>query len=845
MRYRALCLAVLALPLMSGLLPAAPLDPRTNVLACYRLPAGARADGDMTKWKGVPPSVTPEQFKVGETDKTMTPTPEFSPTIYIGRPQGSADLLILVVVQDPCVVTGESAGWLFGDCMELFLDFGREARDKASADWWKTPEKTRAPPEMSQFGFGPAVPGKPVVCLRPPIARKWTIECASLPVRGGFLYEVRVDSASVFKDLNLQQLPGVVGIDFMMRAADYPVTLDGAGWANHRGLFRLFGTWTVIWSPATFGALSTDPRDPQGTGLPAQTLEALYGKTPTFDDLRALIGKQDGDAVAELLYWLVFKGQMPDAKLVQQVMALDSPQAREVCLSLMLDSSQDGAARRAAAERAYLGYEKGTTRGLVAANLLHREFGHGHGTELVQLLRHSDGTVAFTAAQALAATGNADDLAAFEKAFPAILADLQKDPAQASRAAATRLFMQPALDEMTCRLHPPAAPKAKPLRTVKHSNTDLPRIFASDNNTVYDGADLARTWPKDGPRELWRYEVGGGMSAVTEAGGRAFTMGQQSNKTYALCLDAATGHLLWRQAMIAQAPGHCAATPLLDGTERAYYAAQGAVVCYRAADGTELWRQEKDYGGPTFSTPVLYGDLLLVPGSTLVAADKLTGAVKWRTAGPAASPSSPAIQILDGLPQAVLGVGAGANAEVWGISLQDGSVFWKVPIRGDYGLCASPVVDGTRVLLSGGETGKEFFSILRMFVNNGRIGALALLTRSDVQANYANTMAVWDNAVYGYGDGGLQCVDARDGRVLWTDRNNWQRDLQLIVADGLVFVQTANELALVRAGKQRCEVLARFTAPVKLGLQQPTLANGRLYVRGETQVLCYDVRGGK
>lgn len=843
MRTSCLRLIGLVVVLSAAVRAAPPLDARTTVLPSYWLPADAKADGSLEKWRGIPPAVGPEKFKQGETDVALVPSDDFAPMLYIGRRRGSADLFVLLVVKDRCVRPGESAGWIFGDCLEVFVDVGREARAKASPDWWKDVNRWANVPEMTQIGCLPVAPGHPGQLIRAPgTIRKWGFDYASVPVRGGFVYEIRLDGASVLQDLKLAELPREMGVDVTLRAVDYPVSFDGGGWANHRGYYRLFGNWTAHFSPVNYGGLCTAPLEPTGTSRPGQTLASIYGASPTFEDLRAAIAKGAGEPVAELLYLLACKGQLPDAELVTQVLALDSPAAREVCLTLMLDPRQNVAARQAAADRAYTGAETATARGLIAANLLERELGHGHGALQITLLRHADLTVVVTAAQALAANGTKADLAPAMACLQEALAAAEKDPAQKTRLAVLRGFVTPALAEMQFRLEPPPPPRATPLVKLEAKNSDLPRIFGVDNNTAYNGAGLLRRWGAGQPRELWRAKVGSGWPAVTEAGGRAFTMGMADGKTWGYCFNAADGKLLWRQMVRATENGHTAATPLLDGTERVYFSGLGAVVCLRQADGSEVWREEKAYSGVGFSTPVLAGDLLLVPGQTLVAVDKLTGQVRWRTPGPAASPASPALQRLDGIDQVILGVGGNETSEVWGISLKDGQVFWKFPGRGGYGLCTSPVVVGSRVLLAGGETGREYFIALQMLVKDGAIRALPALTCSDLEANYAHTMTVWDGAVYGFGGGGLECADPATGRVFWRDRGGWKNDLQLIAADGLLFIQNATDLVLAEATKNGYRENGRLTLPVKTVQQQPTLANGRLYVRGDSWIVCYAVR---
>jgi outer membrane protein assembly factor BamB len=231
-----------------------------------------------------------------------------------------------------------------------------------------------------------------------------------------------------------------------------------------------------------------------------------------------------------------------------------------------------------------------------------------------------------------------------------------------------------------------------------------------------------------------------------------------------------------------------------------------------------------------------------LPSDALVAIDKLTGKQLWKTPGPTASPASPAHQILDDIPQIVLPVGNGPSAEIWGVHAKTGEVFWKSPVRIGYGLCSSPVADGTRVLVSSGAPGQEFFTALQMFVQDGKIRALPAWTRKDTQTNFANTVAVVDGAVFGFGNRSLDCTGAADGKIKWRAEGTWSHDQQLIVADRLIFAVSGPDLVLAAADPEAYRELGRFRLPIKASQQQPTLANGRLYIRGEKEIIAYDVK---
>jgi hypothetical protein len=81
----------------------------------------------------------------------------------------------------------------------------------------------------------------------------------------------------------------------------------------------------------------------------------------------------------------------------------------------------------------------------------------------------------------------------------------------------------------------------------------------------------------------------------------------------------------------------------------------------------------------------------------------------------------------------------------------------------------------------------------------------------------------------------------------WPNRpaafNRGASEQNLVVADGLIFALTKkNELVMAEAGREGYRELGRVALGIELGRpQQPTIANGRMYIRGDTTVICFKV----
>ena len=88
----------------------------------------------------------------------------------------------------------------------------------------------------------------------------------------------------------------------------------------------------------------------------------------------------------------------------------------------------------------------------------------------------------------------------------------------------------------------------------------------------------------------------------------------------------------------------------------------------------------------------------------------------------------------------------------------------------------------------------------------------------------------------------LQCTAFDDGCLLWQQETpDWKCDRQLTVANGLLFaVTTHDEPVLAEASRTGYRELGRFDPKVKMGLpQQPIIANGHLYLRGDETLACF------
>lgn len=408
---------------------------------------------------------------------------------------------------------------------------------------------------------------------------------------------------------------------------------------------------------------------------------------------------------------------------------------------------------------------------------------------------------------------------------------------------------------------------------VKAENTDLPRFLPNHGNSVYGATGLLRRWPTQGPKELWRKEVGWGKSAVVEVGGRAFTAVQTDKQQYGLCLDPLTGDTRWKQLLYPKENRHVARGPVTSPVvdeERVYFIPYAIdkdvwdmrcpVVCLETSSGKELWRLQQGVWATEGSTPLVAGDTLYVAADNderaiLAALDKRTGAVRWTTRVPSDSkrelgaPSSLTYQAVDGIGQIV--VATYGTREILGIDARNGAIMWRYgyPAKFSVGLVSTPVAVGRYLFLCAGEgRNKNFSTCFEMKAKHSKLTYRQVYYSTELQTNNFNTVAICQDAIFGFGgqgaNGFIHCTDLRDGRLLWKQvSENWSKDQNLIIADDLIFAITKQEeLAMAEASRAGYQEIGRVALNMELGRpQQPTLANGRLYIRGKQSAVCFQV----
>jgi hypothetical protein len=102
--------------------------------------------------------------------------------------------------------------------------------------------------------------------------------------------------------------------------------------------------------------------------------------------------------------------------------------------------------------------------------------------------------------------------------------------------------------------------------------------------------------------------------------------------------------------------------------------------------------------------------------------------------------------------------------------------------------------------------------------------------------------------VYGYSDSkGWTCQDFKSGEAKWQEKEKLGKG-SLTSAEGLLYLRQEDKpgtVALVAATPEGYREAGRFAPPDRSDKQSwshPVIAGGRLYLRDQDTLLCYDLR---
>lgn len=410
---------------------------------------------------------------------------------------------------------------------------------------------------------------------------------------------------------------------------------------------------------------------------------------------------------------------------------------------------------------------------------------------------------------------------------------------------------------------------------------DWPEWRGKGRAGVWDETGIVDRFPAQGLRATWRVPVRAGFAGPAVSGGRVFVTDFQKGEGSSgierlLCLDEATGRILWTREWTADYRGISyaygpRATPTVDGDRVFVVGASGILLAIQARTGEIIWRKDyvKDFNTqvPVWGiagAPLVDGNRLIAiaggrPEALVVALDKTTGRELWRALPPGEDM---------GYAQPILIEAAGRRQLIaWNpdaVSSLDpatGKPLWRQPFRVHMGVTLStPVFDGARLLVSSFYNGSMLLDVSTSAARLLWQGKSSSEISTDGLHTVVNTPAIDSGHIYGicsYGQ--FRCLRLSTGERVWEtlavtkEKARWASGFIVGNGDRYFINNDRGELIIARLSPKGYEEISR-TALIKptsnpgnrrelvnVNWSHPAYANRHIIARNDEETVRYSL----
>jgi outer membrane protein assembly factor BamB len=364
-------------------------------------------------------------------------------------------------------------------------------------------------------------------------------------------------------------------------------------------------------------------------------------------------------------------------------------------------------------------------------------------------------------------------------------------------------------------------------------------------------------------------DIGDGYSTPSVVGARIYLMGNRGfENEFVQALSTQDGKPIWttRVGNVGSPNdftyGKARSTPTVDGDFIYALGSDGDLACLETRSGKIQWQKniKKEFDGkPGYwayaESPLVDGDVVVVtPGgeqATIVALNKKTGAVSWKSAVPGGDPAGYASaiviqacgrrQYVQFLSKGIVGVDAKTGQFLWRYAeVAKGMAQMVTPVARD------GYVYGAANSIGGG--------LVRLRSDSAGVAAEKVYFVRDLPNSIGGSVLIGDY-LYGTAEEGLVAMEFTTGKVKWQAEGIGRGSVAY--ADGLLYLHGQNnDVALVEATPEAYHEKGRFTPPAqpthrRLGpypeksWTYPVIANGRLYIRELGTLWAYDIKASR
>ncbi len=392
------------------------------------------------------------------------------------------------------------------------------------------------------------------------------------------------------------------------------------------------------------------------------------------------------------------------------------------------------------------------------------------------------------------------------------------------------------------------------------SGAAWPQWRGPNRDDISTETGLLKEWPAEGPKRLWVSEEAGlGYSGFSIVDGVLYTMGLDGDDEKLIAMDAATGKKLWDTKTGGRLRNNWGdgprSTPTVAGGLVFALGGNGDLVCADAKTGKKKWDKSlaKDLGGQIQNwgyteSPLVDGDKVIVtPGGSkgaIAALSVKNGSVEWQTKDftENAQYSSPILIEHGGQRQIVQLV---MNSFV-GVSPADGKLLWKADFPGKIAVIPTPIhKDGLVYVAAGYGVGCKMI----------KLGGSAPETvyENKTMVNHHGGVILAGDYLYGHSEGGgWVCQHFKSGEEKWSERQKLRKGC-IAYADSMFYCMGEDDgtVVLIEASPGGWKEHGRFKLEKQSSQRasqgriwtHPVICGGRLYLRDQEFISCYDVKG--
>ncbi len=368
---------------------------------------------------------------------------------------------------------------------------------------------------------------------------------------------------------------------------------------------------------------------------------------------------------------------------------------------------------------------------------------------------------------------------------------------------------------------------------------------------------LANSWPTEGPRKLWNRELGDGFSTIIVDNSRLYTMYRANEKEIVICMSAENGETVWEYAYdsmplkdhwdnYGRGPR---ATPLLvDGLIYSIGVA-GMMHCLDAKDGSLKWSHDLVsefsanvlWGGYSSSPIEHEGKIIVLSGGqdqSVIAFDKTTGAVVWKSLSFSNSYSTPVVLRIHGEDQIV----ALTETHVIGVDPFDGKLLWEIRVAEKKRENAPmPIlIAKNTIMITARKLGTRS---IRVSKRDGKFEAAEIWSTKKIAVYHGSIVLVDDHIYTSTGANPprfIAALNIKTGKVAWRKRGFGRSSV--VYGDGKLFILDANgDLALATATPDDLVIHSKVKMLENFAWASPTLAGRTLYLRDRKRIMALDV----